>query len=291
MRNALPRRSSALDDPGLDSSQSGAVHDGETHCCAAVTELRSQTIPGKRTGLHEQRPRTVRPVIVGRDAGRPRSETAEANSVSRATRVVSRAFAIGALFLFVVSAPILMLWLDVRWLRNTVGEISATELMQLACIGLTAASFARLAQRSHEDRGFATLAAGFFACMLIRELDAVLDMLVDGLWQGLVAIVAVSCVTYAALRWRLTLRGMARLLISRFGLVMTIGLALLLAYSRLLGKGALWQDLLEDGYVRVVKNAVEESAELLGDTLILIAGLGYVGNRLRRLRRRASALC
>jgi hypothetical protein len=210
--------------------------------------------------------------------------------LARAKRVVSRAFAIGALFSIVVCVPVLMLWMDVQWLRNTVGEMSSTELAQLTCIGLTAASFAWLARRSREDRSFALLAAGFFACMLIRELDAVLDMLLDGLWQGLVAVVAASCVTYAALKWRLTLRGMARLVVSRFGLVMTIGLALLLAYSRLLGKGALWQGLMDDGYVRVVKNAVEESAELLGDTLILIAGVGYVGSRLRRLRRRASAL-
>lgn len=77
-------------------------------------------------------------------------------------------------------------------------------------------------------------------------------------------------------------------MVSRFTIIMTIGLALLLAYSRLIGMGALWQGLLEDGYVRVVKNAVEESAEVLGYALILVASIGYVGSRIRRLRRRSA---
>jgi hypothetical protein len=43
--------------------------------------------------------------------------------------------------------------------------------------------------------------------------------------------------------------------------------------------------MLDDHYVRVVKNAVEESAELLGYALILVASIGYVGSRRLRLGR------
>jgi len=68
--------------------------------------------------------------------------------------------------------------------------------------------------------------------------------------------------------------------------VMSLGLALLLAYSRLLGMGHLWRGVLGDGYERIVKNAIEEGAELLGYTVILVASLGYLGRRLQRLRRR-----
>jgi hypothetical protein len=200
-------------------------------------------------------------------------------SLAGAGRIVTRALMRGVGIMLVVSLPVLLLWLDVRWLGNMVGEISATELSQLSCLALITISFGYLARLSPGDRRFAALTAGFFACMLIRELDAALDVIMDGLWQILVVLVALSCITYAALDWRATLRGMARMMTTRFALVMTIGLALLLAYSRLLGMGLLWKEMLDEGYVRTVKNAVEESAELLGYALILVASVGYVGRR------------
>jgi hypothetical protein len=206
----------------------------------------------------------------------------ERAQLERAKRLVAHGLLRGAGLLFIVSLPVFMLWLDVQWLGNSVGEISATELSQLTFIALSAISFGTLARFSTEDRRFATLAAGFFACMLIRELDAVLDLIIDGLWQALAISVALTCIAYAAADWRATLRGMARLLASRYGLALTIALALLLAYSRLLGMTALWQGLLDDGYVRVFKNAVEESAELLSYTLVVAASIAYVATRARR---------
>lgn len=122
--------------------------------------------------------------------------------------------------------------------------------------------------------------------MLIREIDAVLDLLLDGLWQGLVTVVSVACLTYSLFDWRSALRGMARLVVSRAGVVMIVGLAILLVYSRLLGMGLLWQGLLGDGYLRLFKNAIEEGTELLGYVIILIASLIYVTGRLRYLHRR-----
>jgi hypothetical protein len=206
-------------------------------------------------------------------------------SLAAAKRIVARALLRGAGLMLVVTLPVFMLWLDVRWLGNAVGEMSTTELSQLTCLASIVISFGYLARSSPEDRRFAVLTAGFFACMLIRELDAALDMVMDGLWQALVFLVAVTCLTYGAIDWRATLRGMARMMTTRFTLVMTIGLALLLAYSRLIGMGLIWKELLDDGYVRAVKNAVEESAELLGYALIVVASIGYVASRTLRLGR------
>lgn len=208
--------------------------------------------------------------------------------VLRTKRVVLLAFGRAALLSCLVSLPVCLLWLDVQWLGNTVGEFSVTELAQLALLAGTVLTLLRLAVRSGEDRRFAVLAAGFFVCMLIRESDSALDQLVDGLWQALVAFVATSCLVYGLLDWRSTLRGMARLVSSRIGLLMILGLAILLAYSRLFGMGALWQGLLEDQYLRVFKNAAEEGSELLGYFLIASASLGFVSARIRRIDRRAS---
>jgi hypothetical protein len=58
-----------------------------------------------------------------------------------------------------------------------------------------------------------------------------------------------------------------------------------LVYSRLL-----WQALLDAQYLKLFKNAVEESAELLGYVLILAASMAYVGGQLVGQRQEKSAL-
>ncbi|AMN47920.1 hypothetical protein ACG33_12590 [Steroidobacter denitrificans] len=216
----------------------------------------------------------------------PRPAAAIQIDVVRARRAVLAAAARLLVLSCLISAPILLLWLDVQWLGNAVGEFSVTEFTQLTLVAVTMLLFFHLAWRSREDRRFAVLAAGFFACMLIREIDAVLDLLLDGLWQGLVTLVSVTSLTYSLFDWRATLRGMARLAVSRAGVMMIVGLAILLAYSRLLGMGWLWQGLLEAGYLRLFKNAIEESTELLGYIIILTASLSHVTGRLRYLGRR-----
>jgi hypothetical protein len=281
--NASPQQSSALDDDDLwplDGHSEAAARGRASSRCApsTTTPLPKPTLICVDGSINPRAKLRSAPREVERAS--PRSTDQEI----LAKRIVIGAMRLGAIFLLAVSLPILFLFADIHWLGNSVGEMSATELSQLTFIALTATAFGLLARFSREDRRFATLAAGFFACMLIRELDAVLDLLFDGLWQGLALSVAATSIAYAAYDWRSTLRGMARLLASRSGMALTIGLALLLAYSRLLGMSALWKGLLEDNYVRIFKNAVEESAELLSYTVIVVASLGYVTNRYRRVR-------
>ena len=52
-----------------------------------------------------------------------------------------------------------------------------------------------------------------------------------------------------------------------------MALGALLVYSRLLGMGAIWKGLLAEQYLRVFKNAVEETTELLGYVLIAAAAV------------------
>ena len=54
-----------------------------------------------------------------------------------------------------------------------------------------------------------------------------------------------------------------------------MALGALLVYSRLLGMGAIWEGLLAEQYLRVFKNAVEETTELLGYVLIAAAAVTY----------------
>lgn len=199
----------------------------------------------------------------------------------RVLRGVVRA---AALWCLIAVAPMLLL-LDIQWLGNAVGERSLVETTQLVLLAVTATAFVTLARRNRADRRFAVLAAGFFLCMGIRETDAAWDLVADGLWQALVAVVALAAAAYAAADWRAALRSLGRFLGSRAGLLMTLALGILLVYSRLLGMGVIWEGLLDDQYLRVFKNAVEETTELLGYVLIAASGVMYVaGQRVRQRR-------
>lgn len=112
--------------------------------------------------------------------------------------------------------------------------------------------------------------------MAIREADPAWDVVFAGLWQLFVTTAAGAAVAYAAVDWRATLRSLGRFLSSRAGLLVTAALGILLVYSRLLGMGVIWEGLLEEQYLRVFMNAVEETRELLGYVLIACAGLVYL---------------
>lgn len=189
------------------------------------------------------------------------------------------------LLALIMAAPVALLYADIQWLGSGVGEWSLVELTQIGFLVAIVLAFVRVARARADERGFAVLAAGFFGCMLIRELDAVWDLLFHGLWSTLVAIVAASTLAYALRRRQATLAATARFLVSRSAAVMTIGLVLLLIYSRLFGMTTLWHGLLSENYVRVFKNAAEECTELLAYTLIMAAALTYAAQRLRERRK------
>lgn len=204
--------------------------------------------------------------------------------IPRDLRIVLSHAARTLLFVATVSLPVLLLYLDIHWLRDGVGEWSLVELTQEGILLATTLAFARLARRSQVDRPFALLAAGMFACMLLRELDALWDLAFHGAWLPLAIMVALASAVAAARDWRGALAGLARFVSSRSGAVMTLGLVVVLVYSRLFGVAALWQGLLGEQYVRVLKNAAEESVELLGYTFVLWSAVVYAAQRSRRRR-------
>lgn len=185
------------------------------------------------------------------------------------------------LFGLMVALPPLLAWLDIHWLGNAVGEWSLVELTQEGFLAASVAAFVRLALRRPEDRRFAVLAAAFFASMFLREMDELLDLIAHGFWKYPVTALVAGALGWASRDWRAALSGLVRFLTSRAGTVMTIGLVLLLFYSRLMGMTSLWNGLLGDQYIRIFKNAIEETTELLGYTFILAASLGYVAQRVR----------
>ncbi|XBS71186.1 transporter [Acerihabitans sp. KWT182] len=108
-----------------------------------------------------------------------------------------------------------------------------------------------------ENRASSMLAAGFFVCMLVRELDFAFDVIRYGSWIWTALAVCTASIAVAAVNYRRALAGLADYFRHPgYGLVCTV-LLNVLVFSRLMGMGGLWQTLLQDEYVRTVKNAVE----------------------------------
>jgi len=194
------------------------------------------------------------------------------------------AAAVGRFFAYALLAafPVWVLRQDLLVLGNTVGERSMVEACQLALLASSVMAFAVLAWRRLDDRRFAGLAALFFATMLVRENDAVLDaLLFHGAWKYLAGPLAVAGLVWAMGDARALFSGLARFVASHAGTVMLLGLVILLCFSRLFGMTEIWTTVLGEGYVRTAKNAIEETGELLGYTFILAASLRYLAQRVR----------
>ncbi|MEH2920409.1 hypothetical protein ACFFL1_07630 [Samsonia erythrinae] len=195
--------------------------------------------------------------------------------MSKNVAVVARYLG-GALALAVIVGVVqLALFADVVVMHNSVGEISITEFIQEAFLFITALLFLRIALKWREHRGGYLLIAGFFFCLLIREMDFFLDNIVHGCWLYFAVLCTVVCVGFALTSLKNTFAGLAHFLQHYSYHYMVGGLLTVLVFSRLFGMNALWAALMDDGYIRAVKNLAEEGAELYGYTLCLIAGVLY----------------
>lgn len=182
-------------------------------------------------------------------------------------------FILAALFLALMILPI---YIDVAWMNDALHETSFTETTQEIMLAVIAALFFIAAQRRPAQRGALTLVAGFYSCMLVRELDFVFDAIQHGSWIWFALAVTAGCLAVALRTPKKTLHALARLLQHRSWPVMASGFLVVLVFSRLFGIHALWQHLMLGDYNRVVKNMAEEGTELLGYGLCWLASVRYL---------------
>ena len=111
----------------------------------------------------------------------------------------------------------------------------------------------------------------FFVGLLIRENDQPLELfLPHGSWKFIVLIPLVAFIAYFwKYRKQVTDQLIAYSNTPSFGILLSGFVTLV--FSRLFGRNIFWHELMGDNYLRAVKNAAEESVELLGLGLILIA--------------------
>ncbi|MDB4766702.1 hypothetical protein OAG71_03330 [bacterium] len=157
------------------------------------------------------------------------------------------------------------------------GEASLTEKMQIVFSGICCVLFLMTARLSQQLRPVAIMLAALTGMMLIRESDAFLDKNVfDGAWQTLVVVVLFATAIYLKKQpnpIKPSLEAFSRL--PSAGMLVS-GFLVTFVISRLFGRRSFWEAVMGEGYVRVVKNIVEEGTELVGYSLILIAAVDLV---------------
>ena len=166
-----------------------------------------------------------------------------------------------------------VLRIDYVILSNTLGENSLTETLQLVMLAISSGSFFYLAKRRPVLRHAAVLIGSFFLVMFIRENDALFDSIIHGFWLYPALAITMTALIYAIRNGKQTLDQLAVILNSSYTNLFILGLIMLLVYSRLIGMGDFWKDVMHEYYVRDVKNIVEEGSELLAYCIIAFASI------------------
>lgn len=151
-------------------------------------------------------------------------------------------------------------------------ETTYTEITQEITLVIIVGLLGFTARKIKSFRVLTTVMALFFLTHFIRELDAFWDHYVfDGFWQILAWSTVVVAVYILYKNWRAFLQQLTYIQDKYpFGILL-IGLVVLHIFSRLYGMTENWVNLMEEAYVRVVKNASEESLELVGYSILLIS--------------------
>lgn len=163
--------------------------------------------------------------------------------------------------------------LDIKTIGD-VGETSFVQYGQSIFLLLTSVIFMFLAHKKDADGLW--LVAGFLFCMFIREQDGYLDDLYHGSWKYL-AIISALFFTWRALgtNKRNAITTLSGFMQAPAFTTMSIGMMIVLVFSRAIGMRKLWMLIMGDSFKYVVKNVVEEGTELLGYAIILLAAIEY----------------
>ena len=168
-----------------------------------------------------------------------------------------------------------VLMVDVRRAGTpNLSEISLTEVTQATLLLICMALMLIIRQRYRVLRSVSLLMAAFFAISFVRENDRWLDAYVfDGAWECLVVLLALPTLALVIRARRGFLEEFSLIANSLgFGLFAG-GFLTTYVFSRLYGRSELWQALMGEHYLRIVKDAAEEITELAGYSLLFFASV------------------
>ena len=159
----------------------------------------------------------------------------------------------------------------------TTSEFSLVEMLQNGLLLVCIAIFAWIASRDRLRRPMALGFCALFAVCLIRELDFFLDFyVVDNLWQVLCVIILAVTFVYLWRHQERFLHGVHRSWPSTGLAIILVAFILLVPFAQLMGRDPLWQEIMGDNYVRVVKIAAEEFIELGAYVLLTIGASEFL---------------
>ncbi|MEC9375687.1 MAG: hypothetical protein VYA80_04860 [Pseudomonadota bacterium] len=159
----------------------------------------------------------------------------------------------------------------------TTSEFSPVEILQnillLICISL----FGWIASRDRLRRPMALSFCVLFLVCFVREMDFFLDFyVVDNLWQVVCALLFAITFVYLGRHWHRFEQGLRRSWPSTGLAIIMSGFILLVPFAQLMGHNLLWQEIMGENYVRVVKVAVEEFIELGAYAILTIGSIEFL---------------
>lgn len=157
---------------------------------------------------------------------------------------------------------------------GSIPELSITEFLQEILLFCCACIFAFLAHKNKANGLW--LVTGFLACMFIRELDILFDMIFHGAWKY-IAIPLAFFFIYFALRKGIApvIDDLACFMRKKSYPFLCLSLIILLIISRMLGCIELVRLIAQPEFQYSIKNFMEESAELLGYFILFLSSCSY----------------
>ena len=166
-----------------------------------------------------------------------------------------------------VAVPAIVM-IDTLVIGNGITEIAITEVTQEVLILASAILFGIGAWQRPKSRGFLVLVTGLFGCMFIRECDFIFNRIATGFWvYPAILLAAVALLISFCLRDTIA-SAMVDYVRKKFFAYITIGLLIVLVFSRIFGTGHLWKAVMSDNYDWMYKTIIQEGLELLGYMLI-----------------------
>lgn len=186
-----------------------------------------------------------------------------------------------ALYAGITAFLFLLMYVDAVT-TGTFGETSLVEIAQSVTLFVITAIFVSCALRVSALTRSAWLLATFAAASLIRENDIWLDMLHEEGWQ-ILATPVIAVGLFYIWRHRAAFLAEQRVFTESTSFGLFVG-ALMTTYvfSRLFGMGRFWRSVMQDDYLRPIKDMSEECLELFGYGLMLCAAIEFIalGRRL-----------
>ncbi|EDP57892.1 hypothetical protein [Vibrio sp. AND4] len=202
------------------------------------------------------------------------AESAPTNIITEESKRIIYKSVLSALTIVAISILVnLSIRVDYVMLGSSLGEISITETLQLIMLTIASWSFFRVSKQQSNVSHAAMLISGFFAVLIIREMDYWFDIIHHGCWVfPALAVTALACAK-AYQGGKGTVNEMATILQSPYMKLLIGAVILLLVYSRLYGMGSFWHHVMGAHYIRDVKNISEEGMELLCYSLIALSAV------------------